>query len=171
MVAHCASYATPISWEQIVPLEKEGTSIRQFMGEARSCGLNSGVSIPVHTPQGGFSILNLSSSKPYVRARPDILHAMPHAQLFAAYLHENVRKVLEQELGAWSRVHLTTRERECLLWAAEGKTAWETSHILHISERTVVFHLQNAMKKLDTVNRQQAVARAVLLGLITPKLG
>ena len=55
------------------------------------------------------------------------------------------------------------------MWSAEGKTAWEISQILHISERTVVFHLQNASEKLGVVNRQQAVAHAISLGLVTPQ--
>jgi DNA-binding CsgD family transcriptional regulator len=32
----------------------------------------------------------------------------------------------------------------------------------------VVFHVDNAMKKLDTSTRSQAVAKAFTLGLITP---
>ena len=35
---------------------------------------------------------------------------------------------------------LSPRELECLKWAAAGKTAWETSIILDISEGTVKFH-------------------------------
>ncbi len=66
------------------------------------------------------------------------------------------------------KAELTRRERECLLWAAEGKTTWEIALILCITGRTVNFHLQNAARKLVVVNRQQAVARAVALGLIRP---
>jgi DNA-binding CsgD family transcriptional regulator len=66
-------------------------------------------------------------------------------------------------------VELTPREQECLLWVTEGKTTWETSQILNISERTVTFHLQNTVDKLGVVNRQQAVARAVALGIIRPQ--
>ncbi|MGD8937457.1 MAG: helix-turn-helix transcriptional regulator, partial [Thiogranum sp.] len=50
-----------------------------------------------------------------------------------------------------------------------GKTTWETSRILRISERTVTFHLQNVQGKLGVSNRQQAVARAVSLGIIEPQ--
>jgi DNA-binding CsgD family transcriptional regulator len=61
---------------------------------------------------------------------------------------------------------LTARERECLSWIAQGKTGWETGAILRISERTVVFHLHNARRKLGVHNRSAAVARAVRLGLL-----
>lgn len=170
-VLHCATHLTPISWDQIGPQEDESDRVRQFMGEAREFGLKSGVSFPIHSAQGEFAMLNLASSKSHVQAKPSILEAMPHASLFSAYLHEAVRRVFDHQVLSLSRVHLTDREKQCLLWSAEGKTNWETSHILGVSERTVVFHLQNAVDKLNAVSRQQAVARAVALGLITPQLG
>jgi LuxR family transcriptional activator of bioluminescence operon len=74
------------------------------------------------------------------------------------------------EIGP-AHIHLTDREKECLLWAAEGKTSWEASQILGISERTVIFHLQNASDKLGVNNRQQAVARAIAMGMILPQFG
>jgi LuxR family transcriptional regulator, quorum-sensing system regulator BjaR1 len=61
---------------------------------------------------------------------------------------------------------LTPREREILRWAADGKTAWEVSVILNISERTVKFHLIQASQKLNAVNRTAAVAKALARGLI-----
>ncbi|MBF0622131.1 MAG: helix-turn-helix transcriptional regulator [Magnetococcales bacterium] len=63
-------------------------------------------------------------------------------------------------------IKLTPREKECLRWAAEGKSSWEIGMILTISERTAINHLQNAGRKLQATNRVQAVARAVLYKLI-----
>jgi LuxR family transcriptional activator of bioluminescence operon/LuxR family quorum-sensing transcriptional regulator LasR len=48
----------------------------------------------------------------------------------------------------------------------EGKTNWEISQILKVSERTIVFHMQNAMRKLGARNRVQAMATALSLRLI-----
>lgn len=61
---------------------------------------------------------------------------------------------------------LSARERDCLALAAEGKTNWEISVILGISEATVRFHIDNARRKLGAVNRAQAVARLVNQRLI-----
>lgn len=61
---------------------------------------------------------------------------------------------------------LTAREVECLRWTAAGKTSWEASEILNTSERTVEFHLRNAARKLDAVNRVQCVAEAMRHGII-----
>ncbi len=61
---------------------------------------------------------------------------------------------------------LTLREKETLKWAYEGKTAWEIGVILSISERTVKFHLKNIYKKFNVVNRSQAIAKAVRVGIV-----
>lgn len=170
-VQHCASRLTPFSWEWIARQETDNETIRRFMGEAGEFGLNSGVSFPVHSAQGEFAMFSVASSQDPERARSRIQETLPYAHLFTAHLHETVRKIFDREVLPLARIQLTEREHECLLWTAEGKTTWETSQILGVSERTVIFHLQNAADKLKVVNRQQAVARAVSLGLITPSLG
>lgn len=169
-VLHCASRLTPFPWEQIALQEKDDETIRQFMGEAREFGLNSGVSFPVHSAQGEFAMFSVASGLDPRSAKSQILDTLPFVHLFTSYLHESVRRIFEQEVLPLKKVQLTGREQECLLWTAEGKTTWETSKILGVSERTITFHLQNVTGKLKVVNRQQAVARAVSLGLIVPPL-
>jgi len=85
------------------------------------------------------------------------------------FIHERILQLSEKNDKNNLKHHLTEREKTCLLWAAEGKTAHNISAILSISEATVVFHLKNSINKLDVINRSQAIAKAVLLGLITPQ--
>ena len=61
---------------------------------------------------------------------------------------------------------LTERETEILRWLMEGKTSWDIGKILSISERTVKFHVNNTLVKLNAVNRTHAVAKAILRNLI-----
>lgn len=61
---------------------------------------------------------------------------------------------------------LTLREIECLRWCSRGKTNWEISRILGLSERTVEHYLSRANRKLGSANRTQAVARAMKLNVI-----
>ena len=65
---------------------------------------------------------------------------------------------------------MSLRERECLTWAAEGKTSEETALILGISAHTVQQHLGRAMVGLAASNRANAVAKAMQAGWITPRL-
>ncbi len=59
---------------------------------------------------------------------------------------------------------LTTRERDCLAYVADGYTDAQIAMLLDISESTVRFHLTNARTKLGAVNRTQAVARLAIDG-------
>jgi DNA-binding CsgD family transcriptional regulator len=61
---------------------------------------------------------------------------------------------------------LSPREREVLKWLRVGKTSWDISVILRISERTVNYHVGNIMKKLDVTNRLQAASKSVILEII-----
>jgi len=56
---------------------------------------------------------------------------------------------------------LTPREKECLQWVGSGLTNPEIANRLHVSPRTVKFHLANAMAKLGVTTRSQAVAKAL----------
>jgi LuxR family transcriptional activator of conjugal transfer of Ti plasmids len=56
---------------------------------------------------------------------------------------------------------LTQRERQCLAWAARGKTVADTAILVGIAPRTVVFHLENARRKLGATSIAQCVAEAL----------
>jgi len=63
-------------------------------------------------------------------------------------------------------IALTPREKECIKWAAAGKTSWETGMILGISKSTVDFFVENVRSKLQATNKTQAVAQSIRLKLI-----
>jgi len=171
VVNHCLKHVTPLVWDTLKPPEKEDKPVRKFMGEAGEFGLKSGISLPMHGGLGETALFSLTSNERPEQAQSRIRAALPYVYLISAYLHEAMRRVIVSEQIDLDKAELTEREKECLLWAAEGKTSWETAQILQISERTVIFHLQNAARKLKVVNRQHAIARAVVLGLITPQFG
>jgi len=171
VVNHCLKHVTPLPWDSLRPPEKGDKPVRQFMGEAGEFGLKSGVSLPMHGGIGETALLSLTSNESPEKSQSRIREALPFLFLISAYVHEAMRRVIANEQLDLSKADLTDREKECLLWAAEGKTSWETAQILNISERTVIFHLQNAAKKLNVVNRQHAIARAVVMGLISPQFG
>ncbi|QKC92387.1 LuxR family transcriptional regulator [Mesorhizobium sp. NZP2234] len=62
--------------------------------------------------------------------------------------------------------NLSTRERECILWTARGKSSWEMGKILNISENTVNFHMKNVMRKLGAGSRTVAAIKAVSFGIL-----
>ena len=61
---------------------------------------------------------------------------------------------------------LTDREIEALTWVAQGKSSADIAVLMHVSERTVNFHIGNVIRKLGVATRVQAAIRCALLGLI-----
>lgn len=85
-----------------------------------------------------------------------------------AYIATHVFNRLAEirEMDSRNSDMLTERELDCLNWTAAGKTSVEIAEILTLSEHTINHYLNRATKKLDAVNRTQAVAKALRLGLI-----
>lgn len=169
-IAHCARRLTPLLWKDIKDDPKDPQrTVQKLLAESRDYGLRSGVSFPAHGGAGESAILSLVSEAEHAKAEHRIIEALPYGHLLTGYIHEAAKRVFTHRDLPIARVQLTPREKECLQWAAEGKTTWETAKILNISERTVIFHIQNATGKLHVSNRQHAIARAVSQNLITPQ--
>jgi DNA-binding NarL/FixJ family response regulator len=79
---------------------------------------------------------------------------------------ENRLRRRDPRAGLQPDIHLTKREREVLTWVGRGKTSSEIAIILGLTERTVNFHCDQAIKRLDVTNRTQAVAKAITERLI-----
>jgi len=82
------------------------------------------------------------------------------------YFHQHMLRIFG--CGNEKAIIVSAREIDCLKWMAAGKTAWEVSAILGISERTVRFHLNAAREKLECTTTTQAVAKAVSQQLFVP---
>jgi transcriptional regulator EpsA len=63
---------------------------------------------------------------------------------------------------------LTPREQEILRWICLGKSNGEIGAILSISPLTVKNHVQKLLRRLNVVNRAQAVAKALELRALDP---
>jgi DNA-binding CsgD family transcriptional regulator len=115
--------------------------------------------VMLHTTYGEAFAVLLSGD----RAEPDRRET---ADLYLALLQ--LFQTLERtfETGASTREKLSVREIECLRWAAAGKSSDEIAIILGISVYTVSSYFKTATRKLDSVNRMQAIARAMRMKLI-----
>jgi LuxR family transcriptional activator of conjugal transfer of Ti plasmids len=136
-----------------------------FFGEASEFGIECGFAVPIHDGQGGLALVSFACDEEpnvlrrRIGERRDILH------LSSLYFHVHVRQKLEA-VFAPDRPNLSPREVACLQWIAKGKTMWDIGEILGISRRTIVFHLENAKRKLNAVTLAQAAAIALRYGLI-----
>ena len=146
----------PFEWGQgasetpLSPLEET------FFEEASTFGIRCGFTIPIQDNRGPVAAVTFASDS----RRPEFRRAIDlnrrALQLMAISLHAHVRRKLWQGPGA-NGVKLSPREMECLDWAAQGKSAWDIATILGISERTVVFHFENAKHKMNVRSLRQAI--------------
>ncbi|MCU7806739.1 MAG: LuxR family transcriptional regulator [Candidatus Thiodiazotropha sp. (ex Semelilucina semeliformis)] len=168
IVNHGANNIVPFRWHELNPPTRDNKCAQQLMNESKEFGFNSGISFPVHTPRGETAMLSFSTSETPQIAQSHMLEAEPHLLMLAYHIHDASMRIFRNSATIEPAITLTPREKECLLWAAEGKTSDETALILHISESTVRFHLSNAANKLNVRTRRHAIARAISLGLIAP---
>ncbi len=169
----CRSTFSPFSWStdhinELFTGRKGEKQMRKILRQWQSMGFAAGITIPVHQPMRKIGmILGVTRCKDVdmdniaVEEAPNLLY------LGHCYLD----KVMELSARPRNTAHstdLTEREVECLRWAALGKTDQEIGMIIYRSPTTARFHIDNAAKKLNSVNRTQAVAKASQLGLLGP---
>lgn len=163
VVRHAQSTTLPAIWTE--DRFHDGKSA-EFWEEARTFGLSCGLSFAVHEQPGVTGIFSLARDKPLELQAVDMAALIGRAQMFASMLHHAVCRIDLPKLLPAQNLSLTPRERECLRWSADGKTAWEIGQILNIAERTVVFHVNNVIQKMSAANKTQAIVRAVALNLL-----
>lgn len=161
----CRRNVTPQVWMDIWRGHDLDTQQKRFFGESVEFGLTNGLAIPIHGPQREFAVVSLSSDEPEEAFKRRIKEHKHTAHSLAIHLHAALRELLDDQADA-PPVTLTPRELECLKWTARGKSSWAISEILTLSERTVNFHIANAMNKLEVTSRTHAVAKSLYHGLI-----
>ncbi len=153
----------PFLWSESVPFARSEHSaiVGRMFGEACEFNLKAGFVVPMTTVDGDVIAMSLGGEAADVAPAAHEMIAMIGA--FAIGRAIELRGIERKRRLAG----LTEREIECLKWAADGKTEWEISSILKISEHTADKHLANARRKLGAANRAQAVANAIRWGLIS----
>ena len=153
----------PIDWSSF---GHSNPVINRFFDEAKEFKVGPrGLSIPIRGRHGEFALFSVTSALPdrewSALKRSYIRDFMVLAYYFHSWaLNSEPREYPEVE------AKLSMREKDCLRWRATGKSDWEISQILTISERTVKFHLESARAKLGATNTLHAVAKAMSRGLI-----
>ena len=155
----------PFRWSDVRERMILSPKQKALMLDAASCNHRVGMTVPIVTPGRYRTSVSVCAD------RHDLSGEVPHAvHLMSIYLTDAVHRLLRREQltgpiqpGAdEAEAAPTPREREILKWLAAGKTAWEISEILSISERTVRFHIDNTKRKFGVATTMQAVVRALI---------
>lgn len=166
IVAHSYRYSTPLVWRE----DTFDTPERKiFMEEARSFGVGSGLSVPIGTLANEMALMSIANPESNADARAYSAHVAGTVYVMSSFLHEAIhRLVIAAPEEDSAQGTLTRRELECLHWWAAGKTAVEIADTMNISVHGAYFHMQNIRRKLCVRNKHQAIARAIVQGLVKP---
>lgn len=140
-------------------------SARDLWEDARAYGLEYGWVQSCRDAQGISGMLTLARAQEDLSAS-ELRAKTPEMSWLAQTAHFGMARCLLAKLLPEAEVTLSSREVEVLRWTAEGKTSSEVADILRIAERTVNFHINNAMAKLKANNKTAAAIRAAVLGLL-----
>jgi LuxR family quorum-sensing system transcriptional regulator CciR len=153
---------------------------RQKMVEtARAkAGISDGFCVPLHIPgeEYGSCSLVMTGGAPLPEKN------LPLAQLASAFAYEAARRLLrngvrfvrsgddpehQRKSVAGDRPRLTTRQLDCIILVARGKTDWEIARILGIHEQTVTQHLNGARRRLGVSRRSELAIHALYYGYVS----
>lgn len=153
------SQAFPLFWAQVYSDPNTSDRERRIFDDAKNFGLQAGFTVSLPGKAGISATMNLVQTE--TREPKDF--EIRYLQLAALSFHMKVTMALD---SADHCPKLTQREKECLFWAAKGKSSLDISSILGVSKHTVDFHIKNAMCKLEVGNRVVAIQKAWRFGLI-----
>jgi LuxR family transcriptional regulator, quorum-sensing system regulator BjaR1 len=154
---HCFNTLNPFEWKDAPYDHERDAAAHNVMTRARDFRFNEGFCIPIHYDDATGAV-SMAGERPYLD--PETKSAL---HLMSVFTHGRLRALARSvpPVAAPGR-RLSETEAEVLRWAARGKTAWETSQILGISERNVRWHLEAAQRKLMAPNKTATVARALV---------
>jgi DNA-binding CsgD family transcriptional regulator len=150
----------PFRWSETYSRNGFTRTQRNFFEQCKELGVHSGITIPMHGPGQEVDLVSVSMRSSSARAGDRASHVyLMSVQYWLKYC-----ELVDQRTNFEGC--LTRQELECVRWCKEGKTNWEIGEIMRISEKTVEFHLTNAMRKLGATNRMTAVITAIKAGLV-----
>jgi DNA-binding CsgD family transcriptional regulator len=161
VVQHIHTARGPFRWSDACLPGQITRAQRNFFEECRELGVHSGITIPMRGPARETDLISLSFREAGQPAADKSAYVyMVSVQYWLKYCELVDKRTLTEAT-------LTAKEIECLKWCKEGKTNWEIGEILSISQKTVEFHVGNAMKKLGASNRITAVIMGIKSGIIS----
>ncbi len=166
VIRHGQSAVSPYAWDWLdaAGVDGGGQAVFAAAGEA---GIAHGLTVPVRGP-GDLALVSMCpESLSRGDARKLINAKLADLTILSMVAHEKARTILKPRsvLGTGA-VRLSKREREVMQWIAGGKSAWDISVILGLSEATVRHYTASALTKLNCHDRTHAAVRAVVFGLI-----
>ena len=129
-----------------------------------------GLTVPVLEGLDGRMVAGVHLLAPTATAQIDMSDSwLWRVRVSVLQFHLRVRDALAGGAAESLGFQLTSRQRQCFSLVAQGKGTFEIGKILDISERTVVFHIENVKEKMGVSSRLQALTKLIFAGEIDPR--
>ena len=138
-------------------------SQRRVFHEGREFSIRHGYSIPISGPKGDLGVLSIAGDRE-IDIKEVVRSESAELQLNAIEIHDYFIRSLNPT--SYSTIRLSPRERECLLWTSEGKTADEIADRICLSVSTVNYHLSKSIQKFAASNKHHAAIIAMRHGIL-----
>lgn len=166
IVAAGLTRKTPFRWKDVAEAGGLTADEQSVVDDAAKHGIANGLTVPLMSRHGELAVMTVIPDDKFQTELPEahLIH------IIAQYFHSCALAVVMEEhlIGSYRRRRsfLSAREKETVIWVSKGKSSWEIAKILGISEKSVEFYMESVKRKLEAVNRTQAVVKAIMLGLI-----
>jgi DNA-binding CsgD family transcriptional regulator len=158
----CNLASVGFAWSAVPAMIKLTPDDKIVLDRAYQIGIGEGFTIPASVP--GEALGSCSFAVEAGLPFPQELQFV--CQLIGAFAFEAARRISGSRRILPDPI-LTDRQRDCVLWAARGKTDWEISVILGIGHETVIQHLKHARERYNVQKRALLAVRALFDGLIS----
>jgi DNA-binding CsgD family transcriptional regulator len=150
----------PLCWNLDEPVLPHGVTFpAELVSLQRHYNMLTSIAMALHSVDGNGFRIRIDGNRP--RLTQVELNEIGMILLQAFGVFDRIRRAEARAAGP-----LTSRELEVVRWTAQGKTSVEIGKILSLSDHTINAYMNNAIRKLDCVNRTQLVAKALRLRLI-----
>lgn len=152
---------TGFGWREVPDIIELSKRQRRILLEAEDFGLRDGFTVPVHVAGEYRGTCSFGSDRPI-----ELDHNRTGcAQIVAMYSFEVARRLTSKGKAFQGAIpELTQRQLDCLVFVGSGKTNWEISKILGVSEDTVRKHVLDAMRRYNVGKRTLLIVRALFDG-------
>ena len=160
----CDHFDVGFVWEDIATIIRMTPRLAFTIESSAKNGLGTGFTVPAHVPgepPGSCSFV----TKPGI-ALPR--HSLLEAELVGKFALQAARRISGlTRISDVNHSRLSPRQRECIYWLSQGKTAWGIGVILGISAETVTQHLNAACVRYGVGKRLPMVLKALHDGEIS----
>jgi LuxR family quorum-sensing system transcriptional regulator CciR len=167
VIMACQKRSVGFIWSQLPSLINLTARQKESLAEWNRMGFGEGFTVPMHVP--GEIMGSCSMSVGRGTSLPEA--SLPAAQYVACFTFEAARRIARdglEKVSPSSNVRsLTQRQLDCVVLVGRGKSDWDISRLLGISDQTVHQHVEEAKRRYGVASRTQLVVRALYNSQLT----